>query len=283
MDTQQYLRNIKKRISILDSYVEGEERLLLCLALKKTSAQLFLQKEISDSQIEMAEKVVNRRLNNEPLDKIFHNAEFMGYEFYVNRDVLSPRKESELLVEKALTYASVLLEKKEKINVLDMCCGSGCLGISIKKLLQSKVDVTLCDVSEKALKVAQKNANGLEINIVKSNMFQDLKSDKKFDIILCNPPYISQKEYEKLSLSVKNYDPKIALVGGADGLKFYRILANEGKKYLTKQGQIVMEIGYNEKDSTQKIFQDKSFFTTVFKDYSGLNRVVVAKLEKKDD
>ncbi len=283
MDTQQYLRNIKKRISILDSYVEGEERLLLCLALKKTSAQLFLQKEISDSQIEMAEKVVNRCLNNEPLDKIFHNAEFMGYEFYVNRDVLSPRKESELLVEKALTYASVLLEKKEKINVLDMCCGSGCLGISIKKLLQSKVDVTLCDVSEKALKVAQKNANGLEINIVKSNMFQDLKSDKKFDIILCNPPYISQKEYEKLSLSVKNYDPKIALVGGEDGLKFYRILANEGKKYLTKQGQIVMEIGYNEKDSTQKIFQDKSFFTTVFKDYSGLNRVVVAKLEKKDD
>lgn len=283
MDTQQYLRNIKKRISILDSYVEGEERLLLCLALKKTSAQLFLQKEISNSQIEMAEKVVNRRLNNEPLDKIFHNAEFMGYEFYVNRDVLSPRKESELLVEKALTYASVLLEKKEKINILDICCGSGCLGISIKKLLQSKVDVTLCDVSDKALKVAQKNAKGLEINIVKSNMFQDLKSDKKFDIILCNPPYISQKEYEKLSLSVKNYDPKIALVGGEDGLKFYRILANEGKKYLTKQGQIVMEIGYNEKDSTQKIFQDKSFFTTVFKDYSGLNRVVVAKLEKKDD
>ena len=281
MNTQEYLKEIKKRISHLDSYVEGEEKLLLKMALKLDSAQLFLLKELSLKQVEVAEKVVKRREKNEPLTKIFHNAEFMGFEFYVNRDVLSPRKESELLVEKALVIASNMLEKKNKITILDMCCGSGCIGISIKKLLGKDAIVTLCDVSSKALNVAKRNSKGLNIDIIKSDMFQDLNIKEKFDIILCNPPYISQKEYKELSLSVKKYDPKIALVGGQDGLEFYRILANDGKKFLTTKGQIVMEIGYNEQESVEKIFQKMHFYTSVYKDYSGLSRMVVASLEKK--
>lgn len=277
MDTQKYLKDIKKRISSLDSYVEGEERLLVKLALKIDSAQLFLLKDLSIEQINKIERVATRRQSNEPLDKIFHSTQFMGYEFYVNKNVLSPRKESELLVEKALEICKTL--PNGKVNILDMCCGSGCLGISIKKLLKDKVDITLCDVSSKALKVAQKNSKGLDLSILQTDMFQDLKSNKKFDIILCNPPYISQKEYKKLSTSVKNFDPKIALVGGEDGLKFYKILANDGKKYLTQKGQIVMEIGYDEQESVEKIFKEKGFEVETLKDYSGLPRVVVAKLE----
>ncbi len=280
MDTQKYLKDIKTRISTLDSYTEGEERLLLRLALNLTSSQLFLLRDISDSQILVAEKVIKRRLKNEPLSKIFHKTEFMGYEFYVNKDVLSPRKESELLVEMACEICKNLLNTKQVVNILDMCCGSGCLGISIKKMLQDNVDVTLCDMSIKALKVAKKNSKDIKVEIVKTDMFQDLKKNKKFDIILCNPPYISQKEYNKLSTSVKNYDPKLALVGGEDGLKFYKILARDSKKYLAEKGEIIMEIGYNEKDSVEKIFKEKDYKTYAYKDYSGLYRVIVANLEK---
>lgn len=354
MDTQKYLKEIKGKISSLDSYVENEERLLVRLTLNVTSAQLFLLKELSPEQVEKIEKVLKRRMKNEPLTKIFNNAEFMGYDFYVNKDVLSPRKETELLVELAIKSAREMLQnnacyekreesfgkseekyvkngselkndhakenareknkkagerdnlwgdcgrgdfsvsldprtnnkvpRKNKINILDMCCGSGCVGLAIKKILKDATDVTLADLSSDALKVARKNAQNESVKIIKTDMFQDLKKDEKFDIIVCNPPYISKDEYENLSSSVKDYDPKMALVGGVDGLKFYRILASDSKNYLKTGGKIIMEIGYNEREDIQKIFKNAGFKMVAYKDFSGLDRVIVAKItENKND
>ncbi len=281
MDTQKYLREIKGKISSLDSYVENEERLIFRLSLGITSAQLFLLKELSPEQVAKIEKVLKRRMKNEPLTKIFNSAEFMGYEFYINKDVLSPRKETELLVELAIKSAQEMLLKnsqnQNKIRVLDMCCGSGCIGLAIKKILKDATDVTLADLSSDALKVAKRNAQNESVKTIKTDMFQDLKKDEKFDIIVCNPPYISKDEYENLSSSVKDYDPKMALVGGENGLKFYKILGEQGGKYLTPRGEIIMEIGYNEREDVQKIFENAGFKTVAYKDFSGLDRVVVAK------
>ncbi len=342
MDTQKYLREVRGKISTLDSYVEGEERLLVRLTLNVTSAQLFLLKELSPEQVEKIEKVLKRRMKNEPLSKIFKSAEFMGYEFYINKNVLSPRKESEILVELVIKSAQGMLTnnikgeekygkngsklkgdkskkreenstaqdrkasgrdnlwgdcgrgdfsvsldprtnnkvpRKNKINILDMCCGSGCIGLSIKKFLGDATNVTLADLSSEALKVARKNAQNESVKIIKTDMFQDLKKDEKFDIIVCNPPYISKKEYDDLSTSVKNYDPEMALVGGVDGLKFYRILARDGKRYLKTGGQIIMEIGYNKREDVQAIFEKAGFKTSAYKDFSGLDRVIVANGE----
>lgn len=281
MNTQKYLREIKEKISTLDSYVENEERLLFRLALGISSAQLFLLDTLSKEQVEKIERVVKRRMKNEPLTKIFNSVEFMGYDFYVNKDVLSPRKETELLVELAIKSAQERLLKnghnQNKVKVLDMCCGSGCIGLAIKKILKDATDVTLADLSSDALKVAKRNAKNESVKIIKTDMFQDLKKDERFDIIVCNPPYISKDEYENLSSSVKDYDPKMALVGGENGLKFYKILEEQGGKYLTPRGEIIMEIGYNEREDVQKLFKNAGFKTVAYKDFSGLDRVVVAK------
>ena len=168
-------------------------------------------------------------------------------------------------------------QNQNKIRVLDMCCGSGCIGLAIKKILKDATDVTLADLSSDALKVAKRNAGRDDVKIIKTDMFQDLKKDERFDIIVCNPPYISKDEYENLSSSVKDYDPKMALVGGENGLKFYKILGEQGGKYLTPRGEIIMEIGYNEREDVQKIFENAGFKVTAYKDFSGLDRVVVAK------
>ena len=210
------------------------------LSVKRT--ELTLINEIDKMQYEEIMQNINQRKNNIPVDKIFKRAYFYGLEFKVDENVLSPRPESELIVEKAVDYIKVNNYK----TCLDLCTGSGCLAISTK--LNSEVEMTATDVSMKALNIAKQNAKNLQADIkfIRSNMFE--KIEGTFDLIISNPPYIDSDEVKTLDAEVLNNDPHIALDGGEMGLKFYNIIHDNLRKYLNDGGMIIMEIGEDQKD-----------------------------------
>ena len=216
------------------------------LNVKRT--ELILIDEITNEQVEEIVSKCNMRKNNIPVDKIFNKAYFYGLEFKVNENVLSPRPESELLVETALKY----IRANNYKTALDLCTGSGCLAIATK--LNCEIEMTASDVSTKALSVAKLNAknHGVEIDFIRSNMFEKISGS--FDIIISNPPYIDSDEVKELDLEVINNDPHIALDGGELGLKFYNIIHDNLRNYLRDNGMIVMEIGEDQKDLIISLF-----------------------------
>lgn len=238
------------------------------LNVKRT--ELVLIDEISDDQVNEIKQKAELRLNKIPVDKIFHKSYFYGYEFIVDENVLTPRPETEILVEIALRY----IDEHKLKTVLDLCTGSGCVAIAIKK--NAKVDLTATDVSSKAIKIAKQNAEklGAEIKFIKSNMFENI--DGKFDLIVSNPPYIDTDEIEMLDEEVKNNDPKLALDGGAMGLKFYNIIHDNLRKHLNENGFVIMEIGEEQREMLLSMFNDFTFVDCI-KDYAGLDRIMIFK------
>lgn len=215
-------------------------------------------------QIMQAIKV---RKSGKPVTKIFNKAYFYGLELYVDENVLSARQETELVVDKAIEFL-----KNRPAKVLDLCTGSGAIACAIKKM--TNADVTATDISEKALEIAKRNAKslGLDIEFKQSDMFKNIT--QKFDLIVSNPPYIETETCKTLDKEVKNYDPMLALDGGADGLDFYRTIKNN-MKYLKDDGQLILEIGYNQGQSVCQIF--KGYKTEIIKDYNNKDRIVVVK------
>ena len=238
------------------------------LGVKRTD--LILIEEISSEQEKEIRKNCDLRKNNIPVDKIFKKAYFYGYEFIVNENVLSPRPESELLVETALKF----IKQNKYKTVLDLCTGSGCLAIATK--LNSDIDITATDISQKALTVAKQNAKNLqaEIKFIRSNMFE--KIEDKFDLIISNPPYIDSDEVKTLEAEVVNNDPHLALDGGAMGLKFYNIIHDNLRKYLNYNGMIIMEIGEDQKELLISLFNDFNLVESLT-DLSGNDRVLIFK------
>lgn len=230
--------------------------------------ELALIDEIDIEQVDEIKQKAEMRLNNMPVEKIFNKSYFFGLEFKVDENVLSPRPESELLVETALKY----IKQNNYKTVLDMCTGSGCLGISIKK--NAEVLVSASDVSSKALKIAKHNAESLnaEIDFIKSNMFENING--KFDLIVSNPPYIDSEEIKELDKEVIDHDPIIALDGGEMGLRFYNIIHENLRKYLNDGGMLIMEIGEDQKDILLSLFNDFNLVECI-KDYDNHDRVVV--------
>ncbi|MBO5884485.1 MAG: peptide chain release factor N(5)-glutamine methyltransferase, partial [Clostridia bacterium] len=275
-------------ISFSSVYAESKEKLknagivdaseidwLVCEVLGIKRGQIRLQTKITQEHRKQIENAVNKRIKGEPITKIFGRAEFYGYEFKVTKDVLSPRMDTEVLVENALKYA------KDKMNILDMCTGSGIIAISMAKNVNA--NFTAVDISEKALAVAQENAekNNVKITFKLSNLFENLKKTKKFDIIISNPPYIQTQDIEKLDTEVKDYDPKIALDGGEDGLDFYKKIINQSPDYLTKNGYLMLEIGVGQKQSVEALLKENFEDIRTIKDYNKINRVIIAKLKDK--
>ncbi|MFG6319256.1 MAG: peptide chain release factor N(5)-glutamine methyltransferase [Clostridia bacterium] len=197
----------------------------------------------------------------------------MGLNFYVNENVLIPQPDTEILVEEVLQ----LLKQNVSKKILDICTGSGAIAISIAKM-QENSTVTASDISKKAINIARKNSvdNNTDIEFVLSNMFE--KINGKFDIIVSNPPYIEENVISTLPKEVQK-EPYIALSGGEDGLKFYRIIAKEGKKFLNANGYIAVEIGYNQKEKVIELFE-KEEYKEVYskKDFGGNDRIVIAKI-----
>lgn len=210
-----------------------------------------------------------------PLQYITHIQEFMGMDFYVDENVLIPQPDTEILVEEVLN----LIGKQENLSLLDMCTGSGAIAVSIAKNTNN-CKVYAVDISNSALEVAKKNAIRNEVDekieFINSNMFEKLDINKKFDIIVSNPPYIETDIIKQLDIQVQN-EPKIALDGGFDGLDFYRNILANSKKYLKENGTIAMEIGYNQRKAVTDLFKTQYKNIYCKKDLSGNDRVIVCR------
>ena len=253
---------------------EFDARQLLFFVFSIDANQYLLNQSMPLSQEE--EKKVNsyfeaiqKRSEKIPLQYITGEQNFCGLDFYVNENVLIPRLDTEVLVEKILEY------EEPGQRVMDMCTGSGCIAITLQKL--GGFQVMAVDISEEALTLARKNAqrNQAQVTFFQSNMFDQLSNTSKVDVIVSNPPYIESKVVDELDDEVKKYEPRLALDGMEDGLHFYRILARECKRFLNEGGRLYVEIGFDQAEAVKEIFGAQGFLDIqVYKDLAGLDRVV---------
>ena len=256
---------------------ELDARYILEYITGLNSAQYFIHSEdiIEKNKAEEFFRLIERRSKRIPLSYVIGTREFFGLTFKVDENVLIPEQETELLVEEVIKHS-------EGKSVLDMCTGSGCIAISIA-LFGKPSKVAASDISEKALEVARENAKSLkagEISFIQGDMFENVTD--KFDIIVSNSPYIETKVIDELMPEVRDYIPRLALDGDIDGLKFYRIISKEAVKKLNKNGRIFYEIGYNQSRAVASILLENGFTDVkIMKDYSGLDRIVMAKLSEK--
>ena len=252
-------------------------RLLLQYVLDKPRQYIIVydNKEIDKQQQWQYFVNIEKLTKGIPLQHITHRQEFMKMDFFVDENVLIPRPDTEILVEEVIKIA----QKYNSPRILDLCTGSGAIAISLKKFVPN-ADITAVDISEKALEIAQKNAKKLEtkINFLKSDLFDKL-DNKKFDIIVSNPPYIRKDEIKKLSEEVQK-EPKIAVDGGEDGLDFYRIIAEQAINYLKTGSFLCFEIGYNQKNDVIKIIEDEQNYKNTYckKDLYGNDRIIITQV-----
>ena len=234
--------------------------------------ELALVDEITGEDESKIRHFCELRVNeNMPIDKMFQRAYFYGLRLKVDDNVLSPRQDSEILVETAIG----IINENDYHTMLDLCTGSGALAIAIKKNVP-KLSVTASDISAKALKIARFNAksNDVDINFVRSNMFE--KITDKYDIIISNPPYISSDDISELDREVRDFDPHIALDGGDMGLKYYNIIHDNARQHLNENGMLILEIGYEQRRLVTDLFIDFELIDCV-KDLNGIDRVLVLK------
>lgn len=219
-----------------------------------------------------------KRRRRIPLAQILGRQSFYGLDFFVNEDVLIPRADTECLVDLVLEdYADLAKQAgSSSLNILDLCTGSGCIGISVAKHLPYQ-ELLLLDLSEKALAVAKKNAEkhlGENVTLLQSDLLTEVR-EKKFSLLLSNPPYIASRVIPGLDREVSEYEPKMALDGGEDGLVFYRRIAKEAKAVLLPGARLYLEIGYDQGESVKDIFQKEGYEAVeVFPDLAGNPRVL---------
>ena len=251
---------------------------LLCKAdREKVEAAGIEQTEILGKLHSFFEYFEKRR-RRIPLAQILGRQSFYGLDFFVNEDVLIPRADTECLVDLVLEdYADLAKQAgSSSLNILDLCTGSGCIGISVAKHLPYQ-ELLLVDLSEKALAVAKKNAEkhlGENVTLLQSDLLTGVQG-KKFSLLLSNPPYIVSRVIPGLDREVSEYEPKMALDGGEDGLVFYRRIAKEAKAVLLPGARLYLEIGYDQGESVKDIFQKEGYEAVeVFPDLAGNPRVL---------
>ena len=262
------------------------EKILPCEELRIIShvtgvdvQQLRLEKyNLSPIQQSKIDALIKQRVQEKtPLDYLFGVVDFFGLSLKVTNDVLIPRPETEILVEKALSEIS-----GEGV-AFDLCCGSGCIGLAVKEE-RPFLDVILSDISPSAIKVAKENGkrNGLDVQYNVGHLFDGFKG-VKIDYLLCNPPYIPQAEYEGLAEGVKNFEPKLALIGGDDGLMFYKMIERSAKKVLNNGAKCFFEIGYNQGNGVREVFSGPTWKNQVVScDYAGHDRFFFLEFESKN-
>lgn len=271
MDIQENIKSWENQLFEAGIENARQEVFFLCkelVGLDKVA--LLTNKEFTKKEQDILNKAVKQRVKHVPLQKLIGFSDFCGVKILESRFTLTPRPETELLVEK-VAYNG----KGNK--VLDMCTGSGCIGLALKSM--GFHDVTLADFSRKALAMAKKNAkaNGLQVKFLLTDMFDSVTST--YDIIVSNPPYIPSHEIQGLTKEVKKFDPKCALDGGQDGLKFYRIIAEISPQFLTRQGKLYLEIGKGQENDVVRLLQTNFQNIEVIKDYAGTNRIIKAELK----
>jgi release factor glutamine methyltransferase len=261
------------KAGVPDSRLDAELLLAHVLNVSRMKLTLEGREALSPAAFAIYFSLLARRINREPLQYITACQSFMGFELYVDENVLIPRPETELLCELALSWL-----KKQDLKsprVLDLCTGSGALAVAIA-CLEPKAQVFAADISDKALAVAKKNADAChaKVTFCKGD-FLSAVSQMQFDLIVFNPPYIPAAECEALQAEVL-YEPRIALDGGADGLLFYRKLALEAPLYLCPGGALFCEVGYDQAEAVKGLFVPSFAQIEVFHDLNHIPRIVSA-------
>ncbi len=267
--------------ALMDAGIEDartDSFLLLEYVCKIDKSRYFLEPDtlMSPELEKIYIEGIKKRTSHIPLQHITHEQEFMGYSFYVDEHVLIPRMETEELVMEVLKHA------KDRMRVLDLCTGSGCIGISLKLKMPS-LRVTCSDISRQALEVAKRNANtlGAEVAFVESNLLENISGE--FDIIVSNPPYIPTADIDELMTEVKVHEPFTALDGGEDGFDFYRQIISLSPRTLAEEGMLFFEIGYDQGDTIGEMMRFNGFCDVeVKKDLQQLDRIAIGKLMKSE-
>ena len=289
------------KAGVMDAHIDAEE--LYCFLKGCDKVVLFLMKEEeADKETEDAYfKLIEERASRIPLQHITGKQEFMGFDFKVSPDVLIPRQDTEVLV----TEAAKLLRDERKAaahnksksrgglfkmfsappgqEVLDLCCGSGAIGISLAKICED-ISVTATDISEAAIALAEENAkaNRVEVEFLQGDLYEALRDTEKgkrvrsYDMIVSNPPYIKTNTIAMLQEEVKDHEPMLALDGGRDGLDYYRRIVADAHRYLKDGGWLMLEIGYDQGEDLRKMIMETGRFSTpeVIHDLAGRDRVV---------
>lgn len=264
-----------------DETYDVDARVLLKYVLSCDDMYLVIhsEDEISSEKRHRFLTLVERRKSGEPIAYIIGEKEFMGYSFRVTRDVLIPRPDTETLVDEVLRCTSGAGE----LRILDLCTGSGAIGITLAKMLPLS-EVTMVDVSMESLEIARENAINLMVDRRCEFLCIDvLKSlhyiDEEYDIVVSNPPYIRTAELGTLMKDVKDYEPSLALDGGEDGLDFYRAIVNGSNSILKSGGLLFFEIGYEQAEDVSGFMKEKFDDISVIKDL-GMNPRVVRGIKK---
>lgn len=256
-----------------------DAEVLLAFSIERERHFLYAHpaKEISGAEMERFRSLVARRMKGEPVAYVTGKKEFWSLVFEVTPDVLIPRPDTEILVEDILKFFRQGREKK--IRILEIGTGSGAISVALASELKN-VSITATDFSPNALAVAEKNAVsnnvGEKISFVCGDMFESVEGT--FDIIVSNPPYISECEFALLDPEVREYEPRRALVAGPEGTEFHRILVRDGKRFLETGGRLVMEIGAGQRSAIEKMLKEQDYCDIGFgSDYAGIERVALAK------
>ncbi|MDA8846796.1 peptide chain release factor N(5)-glutamine methyltransferase [Candidatus Pelagibacter sp.] len=253
-----------------------DSEILLSNSIKKDKKYIILNpKEILNSeQLEKFKNLIERRKKGEPIAYLINKKEFWKDEFFVNKDVLIPRPDSELIIEQVLKIYS----KDVQLQVLDIGTGSGCILLSILKE-RSNFYGTGIDISKKSINVSKFNAN--QLNLTNRAKFFHSSVDNfnngKYDIIVSNPPYIEQLSLKYLEKDVVNFEPKLALSGGFDGFSKIRKVINKASILIKKNGKFILEIGFNQKNKVIKILKKEGFYVNkAVKDYGNNDRCIIS-------
>ncbi len=271
-----YGKKILSENKIEDANIIARTLAEFVLNIDKTQLIINEEKEISEDEKTRYYLALIEIVQGMPIQYITNNQEFMKLNFYVDKNVLIPQPDTEILVEEVINIIN-----DTAVKVLDICTGSGCIGTSIAKYTKNTT-ITMSDISSRALNIAKSNyiknmEDTSKVQFIQSDMFKNIK--EKYDIIVSNPPYIESKEINKLEKQVQN-EPHIALDGGEDGLQFYRKLANEAPKFLNENGYLCMEIGYNQKQAVIQLLKENKNYKEIYskKDLSENDRIIIAKV-----
>ncbi len=262
----------------IESYLI-DAKVMLCHLLNCDKNYLLVHKndEISSDLFSKYKEFINKRADNMPVKYITGICEFYSLDFYVNKNVLIPRPDTEIIIDCAIKE----FKKDEDLKILDLCTGSGCIGISLATSFKNS-NVTMVDISDGAIEVAKKNIrkHNLEnrVKVIKKDILTDT-IDEKYDLIVSNPPYINEKDYEILQKDVREYEPEIALISPQDEYKFYKRIIDVYSFSLKNDGIILLEMGYNQWEYLYNYADKSNNFSKIQieKDLSQINRVLILK------
>lgn len=268
-----------------NEYAKYERKVLLEEVLGCNYMYMLMNggEEVAADKEELYRTYIQQRCDHYPLQYILKKAHFMDFSFYVNENVLIPRNDTEVLVETAdsiLTDMESKLEGQEftHLKLMDLCCGSGCIGISLKQY-HKEIDLILSDYSDKALEVTKHNLELLDTKalVLHGDLFSSFGG--KVNMIVSNPPYIETKIIDTLMPEVKENEPMMALDGGEDGLIFYQRIIKDAPLHLEANGYLLFEIGCDQAKAVSALMSEAGFIdVTVCQDYAGLDRVVYGHL-----